>query len=86
MLSLKALESHDIIHLLMLILLLPRTKQFKALMESFIEGEICLSMYMFLVSPGLSQSLGGAPGKVLVPGLSSPLLLTHQQCPVEPWH
>ena len=36
--------------------------------------------------PGLSQSLGASPGRVLVPALSCPLLSTHQQCPVDPWH
>lgn len=36
--------------------------------------------------PGASQFLGAVPGGVLVPALSCPLLSTHQQCPVEPWH
>ncbi len=36
--------------------------------------------------PGSSQFIVGAPGGVLVPALSCPLLSTHQQWPVDPWH
>lgn len=36
--------------------------------------------------PGSSQLGWLVPGPFLVPALSCPLLSTHQQCPVEPWH
>ena len=39
-----------------------------------------------LISPGSSQLGCEVPGGFLVPALSCPLLSTHQQCPVAPWH
>lgn len=45
---------------------------------------IKFQLFKSISSPALLQSTDGAPGEVLVPGLSCPLLSTHQQYPLEP--